>query len=328
MQKSDMTHDEWLAWRRGGITGSDAWHLLEGCKRRIWYDKTGAPPDYPVVETPQMRAGKELEALVAKRAGKELKATIRMRNSCWVAKDAECVRATIDGLGFPYRRTEPAFVWECKTVSLAEWKRIAREPVRDAWLFQLQHYLAVLNTHYKHIGAGVLTVFCRDSHEMLSITIGADFEGVIPAIFSESERVMRAVENGPIPDRTDNERLCAGCLWRRTCLQPERLAAVDAMETSDVAAMPERPDLTQMFADYAEASSAASEWADTRDRIKASIIEATGGAEARCSLGYTRRVHGGTRLDGRMVEAKYPDVYKECQKRSADYVRIITRDVG
>lgn len=335
MNKSDMTHEEWLAWRRQGICGTDVWDLLEGCQRRLWYDKTGVPPDYPIEQTPRMAWGSELQPIVAKKVGKRLKSTVRLQDSCIQHPDHPWLRGDLDGALFAWRAVLAWAILEIKTVSDAEARRIKRDAtnnsgrasIRERWLLQTHTYIEI--AWAMHLGAdkGVLAIFNRDTGE-LDIVEVPRHPHIGEAIIARGEALWRQIENGPQPDRVgpDRDDCCRNCPWRRTCLEPQRLEQMEIMDPGPYAELPVRDELAQPMRDYAEAAAMRKQWAEIEDAAKGRIIELAGQREARCDAGYLRHVPGGKRLDTALVKSQHKDVYDACLKVAGDSWRVYAKE--
>jgi putative phage-type endonuclease len=130
--------DEWLAWRRGGIGGSDAAVILGLDAFRtpveLWLDKLGELPD----ETSEaMELGKALEPVIAERFEKKTGLVVNSRQLCVTHREFPWMRATIDGLVI-----DPELcLYEAKATSGWSW----REGTPDYVQIQIQHSLEVCN---------------------------------------------------------------------------------------------------------------------------------------------------------------------------------------
>lgn len=146
-----MSYQEWLGWRKKGIGGSDVAPLagLSKYKSRVgvWLEKTGR--DLPTEEESQAaRFGRKLEPVVAdefaERTGFKIEPVHEMlQHSTYPFMLANLDRAVhVDGkIG----------VLECKTADKnlsAEW---VDEKIPDAYMLQVQHYLAVTGLDFAYI---------------------------------------------------------------------------------------------------------------------------------------------------------------------------------
>ena len=147
-----MTYREWLLERRNSIGGSDVSAILGFNKYRsayqTWLDKTGK---IDIEENEPSEAaywGNQLEDLVAKEFNRRTGIKIRNDNKMHFKKDKPFLSANIDRAIVG----ENSFL-ECKTAS--EWLRgeWVDEEIPAAYMFQIQHYMNVLDYEYCYIAA-------------------------------------------------------------------------------------------------------------------------------------------------------------------------------
>lgn len=98
VKTTEITHDEWLSYRRTGLGGSDAAAVvgLSPYRSRIelWADKTGRLPDAPDNEA--MRTGRDLEDYVAKRFCEAAEKKVRRRNAIFQHDEYDFITANVD----------------------------------------------------------------------------------------------------------------------------------------------------------------------------------------------------------------------------------------
>lgn len=147
-----MTYREWLLERRNSIGGSDVSAILGFNKYRsayqTWLDKTGK---IDIEENEPSEAaywGNQLEDLVAKEFNRRTGIKIRNDNKMHFKKDKPFLSANIDRAIVG----ENSFL-ECKTAS--EWLRgeWVDEEIPAPYMFQIQHYMNVLDYEYCYIAA-------------------------------------------------------------------------------------------------------------------------------------------------------------------------------
>jgi len=147
------SHDEWLAYRRGGLGGSDAAASIgvDPWKSRLqlWAEKCGMTDDS--VDNEAVQWGKRLEPLVAtaysEATGREL---TDMGLHTYVHKDLPFRRASIDRI---QKVNGGHGVLEIKTTGAYREKDLAEElPIN--WEVQVQHELSVLG--YDHATLAIL----------------------------------------------------------------------------------------------------------------------------------------------------------------------------
>lgn len=137
---NNMSHEEWLEWRRKGIGGSDAAAVagLSPWKSPIavWLEKTGqAEPEKPGEAA---YWGRVLEDVVAREFSIRTGLRVRRRNAILKHQEHEWMIANIDREIVGVREG-----LECKTTSAYnanEWKD---DEVPAQYILQVQHYLAV-----------------------------------------------------------------------------------------------------------------------------------------------------------------------------------------
>lgn len=141
----NMSHDEWLAWRRKGVGGSDVPAILGFNKYRgiidVWMDKLNKSE--PIQENKPMLWGKRLESILAEVFMEETGKKLIQRNAIYQHKKHYFMLANIDRLV-----TGESAGWEGKTVN-ARYKDDGRCPI-EFWL-QCQHYMEVLNKDYWYL---------------------------------------------------------------------------------------------------------------------------------------------------------------------------------
>lgn len=129
-----------LAERQRGIGGSDAPVILGVSKWRspldLYLEKRGEGT--PTIETPAMRWGVALEPVVRQAYCDETGEIVRVPGGMLLHPDYPWMIAHVDGI------TDSGRVFEAKTARTAEgWGEPGTDEVPDAYLVQVQHYLAV-----------------------------------------------------------------------------------------------------------------------------------------------------------------------------------------
>lgn len=150
----DMSYEEWLAYRKKGIGGSDA-SIVCGINRyksplELWMEKTDQLPYQEAGEAAYW--GTRLEDLVrsefTKRTGIEVKAVTYLLQS----EEYPFMQANLDGIC-----EHPEYgtcIFEAKTASAYKQGEWAEDSLPDEYLLQVQHYMAV--TGYKGAYLAVL----------------------------------------------------------------------------------------------------------------------------------------------------------------------------
>lgn len=148
VKTKDMTREDWLKWRRCGIGGSDVAAIAGLSKYRspigVWLDKTGQiEPDEAGEAT---YWGTLHEELIAQEFMKRTGLKVRRRNQMLQHSKYPWMLANLDRVVVG----ESAFL-ECKTASEYLKSSWEADKVPDAYMLQIQHYLAVTDLPYCYI---------------------------------------------------------------------------------------------------------------------------------------------------------------------------------
>lgn len=135
-----MNRDQWLQERQNGIGGSDAPAVLGMSKWKtplqVYLEKRGEAPPQP--ESEPMRWGTRLEPLVRQEYADRTGEVVRLPDGLLRHPKYPWMLATIDGV------TDSQRLVEIKTARTAEgWGEPGTDEVPQAYLIQVQHYLAV-----------------------------------------------------------------------------------------------------------------------------------------------------------------------------------------
>ena len=193
--------------RRGGVGGSDWYHLLNGCWRKVFYDKTLC---YETDETLAMKRGSEMEDFVADKVARDQGLKLRR------------VKKTLAGgvlIGHPDREIvahpRGSGVLEIKIPNPSTFREILDGEAKPYHTAQLMHYMGKMRKswgrlaafspwHYKI--AYVDIDFCRDAYSLLVET---------------GERFWSFVQKNEPPERLDvNSGHCATCPYFLNCQGP------------------------------------------------------------------------------------------------------------
>ena len=166
----DMTHDEWLAFRRGSIGGSDAAAIIGlspwATPYSVWADKLGMTA--PLEDNEAMRLGRDLEDYAAKRWCEKTGKKVRRENSFIVNPAYPWAHATVDRLVVGEDEG-----LECKvTSSRLALKKYKQGEFPENYYCQCVHYLGVTgakrwNLTVLVLGVGVFDfVIERDEDEI------------------------------------------------------------------------------------------------------------------------------------------------------------------
>ena len=138
----NMSHEEWLEYRKQGIGGSDA-SVVCGISRykspvELWLDKTGQLPPQEAGETAYW--GAQLEPVVRAEFTKRTGIGVIHKSELFQSEDHPFMLANLDGIcEVPDIGT---CIFEAKTASAykaGEWENT----IPDEYMCQIQHYMAV-----------------------------------------------------------------------------------------------------------------------------------------------------------------------------------------
>lgn len=225
--------EAFLAERKTGIGSSDMTDLFNlpspykgipqaaGCVRRLYFDKTSTPPDFPRIEKPSMSRGTDCEEIVARklaeREGWRLVRRPMLRNPAapWLVAhiDREVQRRKGYGPGAAELKTMNGFVA----------KKVAKEGLSDGYLLQMQHILLTANFLYRWGCFGVHDV---DAWDLLPTIYAEPDYAVQPEIAKRARWLWRECVEPRIPPprpdgREPGDPRCSECQWRKTCFAGE-----------------------------------------------------------------------------------------------------------
>ncbi len=258
--------------RTKSIGGSDLGHIFNlppyGCRRRLWYEKTATPSDYPFIETAPMRRGKFFEPIV--RGFYEQQTGLTVEPGPINLTDPKRAFSTgeLDGR---VRENGIARPWECKVPGERMFIKVKREGMSDEYILQLQKYIYLDNAD-----AGTFAVFHADSVNMLTFDLARD-EEIVKEIARAEISFWKDVTERNIPDRLEAvDRRCAACLWRTSCQGAAMLENVKAFDGD----IPFDGSLDALMAEYAQAKEIHDEATVLIDGVKGRIKEAMGDSPA------------------------------------------------
>ena len=152
---SNLTEEEWLDYRRGGIGGSDV-SIIYGIShfrtgRELYYDKLGIKPIREIEDTTwlQKKIGHVLEEVVAELFAYKTGLTVYEDKKMYSHPLYPFMRADVDR--FVITKNGKKGLLECKTTNYEN---------KDAWAdgkfpyqyeLQVRHYLAVMNLDFAYI---------------------------------------------------------------------------------------------------------------------------------------------------------------------------------
>lgn len=265
---ANITHEQWLAYRRTGLGGSDAGAIMGVSPYKsayaVWADKLGALP--PVEDSEPMRQGRDLEEYVARRFCEETGLRVRRNRQMLRSIDHPMMLANIDRQVIGQRAG-----LECKTSRDTTMRRYKNGEYPMEYYAQCLHYLAVTGWDRWYLavlvyGTGLL-VYTIDRREA---------EDDIAALIAAEEAFWRdyvETRAQPAPDGLESTTRALGAVWAAS--EPE--TAIDADEETDAL-------LTGLAALRRQRRALDERIAEAENRVKAAMgaAEELRGTSARC----------------------------------------------
>ena len=290
----DMPREEWLAWRRGGIGGSDAAVIvgLNPCRSRLelYADKLGLMPEREDSEA--MRIGRDLEAYVADRWAEATGKKYRRTNFMYCHDRYDFIRANVDRevIG------EKAGL-ECKTTSVYNKSDFENGEIPLAYYCQCQHYMAVMG--YERMYLAVLALGKAFYH----FVIDRSEEEINTLLENEVDFWRQHVENG-IPPEPDGSESAAAAIraMQGESSRPEGFKLMLQYEN----------DLAHLNALNGQIKALQQETEAIRQALMLALGEAESGESEQYVLSY--RPQNRVNVDLAALREKYPQAYKECSK--------------
>lgn len=150
---ANMSHEEWLRMRKGGIGGSDAGGICGlnpyVSPMSIYHEKTSQ--DIEEIDNEAMRQGRNLEEYVAKRFMEATGLKVRRSNAMYRSEEHPFMIADVDRLIVG----EDAGL-ECKTASPYNADKWKGEEIPPHYIIQCYHYMAVTGRRTWYIAVVIL----------------------------------------------------------------------------------------------------------------------------------------------------------------------------
>lgn len=232
--------------RKGVIGGSDVGSIYDldwGCKRRLWYEKSGIAPDFEEKERPEFERGKYMERVVAEiYADKtqrivELAPRISHPKYPWMIVHMDRIVKAPEKIGKGYL--------EIKVVNYRTFKKFMKEGLHGSYILQGQHGLGVTGYHW-----GSYAILCLEPWLFKYFDFERD-EELIATIIEREAQFMSDVQNKAEYVRlAPTDHRCHVCQWRHSC-QAEALNGV--VPSGDIEGeLIERPELLPIAAELRE----------------------------------------------------------------------------
>lgn len=302
----EISHNEWLKYRRQGIGGSDAATIVGlnpyNSRFGLYADKKGLLEE--IQDNEAMRQGRDFEEYVAKRFEEATGKKVRRRNYMFRSAEHPFMLADIDReiVG------ENAGL-ECKTTSAFSKFDFENGEIPLTYYVQMMHYMSVMDYDRMYLAVVVLGkrfyhfVIERDNDEIESlITAEKNFWG---------NNVLQ-----DIPPELDGSEATADAL--------KKIYPMETDSNNEVYITEELMDR------YTEVKKISDNAKYQLDSIKAEIQKILGN----CGIGksdeykVTWKSQQRTAVDSKKLKNKYPEVYAECSETSTSRVLRITKNKG
>lgn len=251
---------QFLEERRSGVGGSDVHDLFSlepyGCRRQLYYEKTGQKPDYEKVVTGPMRRGLKLEQVAAEEYAIE---TGRQLMTTGLRRHPKDPRLIVHVDRFIKDQERGWGTLEIKTVNREIWFRIKKDGFPDSAVLQLQHALGITNHTW-----GAVAIFWADGWEFMHADIERD-DRTIKLIQDEAKSFWSEVERRTPPAQLDpSDKRCAKCIFKLTCHELFELSESDPLLEFD-------PELAGAAKEYLEAKELVTQAEHLKDEAAAEL---------------------------------------------------------
>lgn len=292
----DITREEWLAFRRTGIGGSDAACVMGlnpyRSRLELYSDKKGMIPDRE--ENEAMRIGRDLEEYVARRFTEATGKKVRRNNFMYRSAENPFMIADID------REVDGENAGlECKTTR--NWEKNDYEAGNIPLIYYVQcvHYMAVRNYDRMYLAVLVL----GKGFYWFTIERNKDEEA---ALIAQERAFWELVESNTPPDGDGTESAETACTTICGLVSEEKEEPVNLCEFDN--------DLRTLDILTAEAKELDTKINTIKERIKLKMGDAGNGWSANYSISYRSQTR--TTVDSKKLQQDFPQAYAACTKQS------------
>lgn len=314
-----------------GIGGSDIGDVLNlepwGCRRRLYYEKTGFPEDYEEADNPLLERGLALEAVALdmyeRKTNRPVGFTVPGLTTLsptrlYRSPEDQRLLVHLDAVVYrePKKKGRPkknqketaAGVLEIKTVGAPMFFKIKRDGLPEAYIMQIQHAMLVTGLSWGSFG-----ILWPDGWRMITFDVTAK-KDLQEAAKSEAIKFLDEVKAGTIPDRLPaTDKRCQRCPFRSSCQGALLLeAAKGQYEHRD------DDQLQTIINRYWEYKGLYDEADDLFESVKTDLKTILGdcsGVEVPGSRVYFKPIVS-KRVDVNKLRALYPSQAKECEAES------------
>lgn len=294
----NMPRDEWIAWRKQGIGGSEAAAVLGlhpfQSAISVWADKTGRAPER--VENEAMWLGTILEEPVAKRIATENRITIQRRNAILQHPDYPWMIADID-----YKLVGERAGIEIKTTSAFNKFDFDSGDVPPYYYVQCMHYMAVTGYPYWYL---FVYVVGRKPYQFIIQRNEDEIAALIEQEKHFWEHYVQA-DIKPPTDGSDASREIIASLYPQAEIESVSLLDVDG-------------DCAQYLALGEEIKALERRQEEVRQRIEMQMGAAERGEGINHVIKWGNRA-GRTTLDTKALKADLPDIYGRYAKQGKPF---------
>jgi len=287
-----------LAERATGIGGSDAAGLFSigySCRRRLWYQKTLTPEDYPREGTTIMALGQVLEPFFADRYQALSGRAVTEQPKAFYHPEHPELLVHADRVILDEARGNG--VLEIKSLGRATFYKTKREGLPEDYVLQLQHAMLVTGAMW-----GSFAIGSRDSGELIYWDVDKDPD-ICALILSEGPIFWREVQERTAPAALEpDDKRCQRCEYRLTC-QGNALVQLD--ESGE---MPQAEELRGLLSEYIDRKGLFAQAEELLEETTEELKTKLGDRQA-VKVGerkiYFRPQEGRLMWDGKGLAAKY-----------------------
>lgn len=306
--------------RQSYIGGSDVADVFSiepyGCKRRLFYEKTGVEADFPK-ESYHMRRGTRLEPVAANFYQEETGRAIAVNPAKLIDREYPFMAAHIDREIMD--DTKGPGVLELKCPSTRMFYDVQRRGAQEAYILQLQHYLRVKGLEWGSFG-----FYSSELDDLFWFDTERD-ERLIQEIIKGECAFWDQVGRKEIPDQLSNkkDKRCEKCNFGITC---RGLVVDGGVDVADIITIDD-PEFDQFVADYWKAKAIYDDAADYYEGIKDRIKERMEAHDlAYGSVNGTKvyypTLEGRNTWNGKALEKDHPELIGKYRKKGAPYKRL------
>lgn len=268
--------EAFLSSRLTGIGGSDIASLLNegyGCRRRLWYQKTGAEPDEPKRDTAAMKLGRWLEPYIAQEYEQETGRTVE-EVGLQRHDTLGMLIVHVDRLITSSHRPDKG-VLEIKAMGSSAWYEARRGGLVVDYILQVQHGMLCTGLQW-----GAYAILNRDTGALMQWDVEPD-PRLQDLIRAEGPVFWATVENGPAPERLSaDDKRCKRCEFAYSCQGAALLAMAEGGQSETFV-----PALAPLMERYVEALPLFKEAEALVEGIEGEIADAMGDRQEAQTVG-------------------------------------------